>query len=72
MSSAPLGILCIELKVSLLLSLVIYDDIYGVSKKNSAVAFLLREDIKIKKNCKKSEIGIIYLTPLPPYWKSEK
>ena len=25
-----------------------------------------------KKNCIKSEIGIIYLTPIPPYWKSEK
>ena len=25
-----------------------------------------------KKNCIKSEIGIIYLTPLPPYLKSEK
>ena len=26
----------------------------------------------IKKNYMKSEIGIIYLTPLPPYLKSEK
>ena len=32
---------------------------------------MLREDIQ-KKNCIKSEIGIIYLTPLPPYLKSEK
>ena len=33
--------------------------------------YCIREDIQ-KKNCIESEIGIIYLTPLPPYVKSEK
>ena len=32
----------------------------------------LREDIKIKKNCRFGENCIIYLTPFTPYLKSEK
>ena len=32
---------------------------------------MFKEDTP-KKNCIKREIGIIYLTPLPPYLKSEK